>query len=79
MDWLGNDETLVFGLRRRRQNDVQMAVCLLLCLGDKYVRVIDQQLLQQWFASYVGMCAPSTIMRNLLLRFFPFAINWQKI
>jgi len=37
------------------QNDVQMAVCLLLCLGDKYIHLIDQQLLQQWFLSYVGM------------------------
>ena len=37
------------------QNDVQMAVCLLLCLGDKYIRLVDQQLLQQWFMSYVGM------------------------
>jgi len=42
------------------QNDVQMAVCLLLCLGDKYIHLIDHQLLQQWFGSYVGMCRISS-------------------
>jgi len=54
------------------QNDVQMAVCLLLCLGDKYIQLIDQQLLQQWFLSYVGPY-PLSVIISLVFR-LPFIL-----
>lgn len=36
------------------QGDVQMSVSALLVLGDKANGLIDDQITEQWFASYIG-------------------------
>jgi hypothetical protein len=36
------------------QGDVQMSVSALLVLGDKANGLISDQIIEQWFASYIG-------------------------
>ena len=36
------------------QSDIQMSVSTLLVLGDKASGLIDDQITEQWFSSYVG-------------------------
>ena len=40
------------------QGDVQMSVSALLVLGDKANGLISDQIIEQWFASYIGEFKP---------------------
>ena len=46
------------------QGDVQMSVSALLVLGDKANGFISDQIMEQWFASYIGKCKTLLIIRG---------------
>ena len=60
------------------QGDVQMSVSALLVLGDKACGLIDDQIMEQWFASYVGELCPNQSMHCIRYNVHPAVCKLQK-